>query len=603
MSPHPRLALALASVLGLALVAWFWWRGERFIAANGPTFDEGVHLVAGYGYWTAGEFGLNREDPPLLKLLWAAPLLFTDTPPFPHAVAEATRGNHWAVADAWLYESGVSPRSLLDPARRVNLALGCGLVLLVGGVAYRVWRSAWAGLAGVAFAATDPTLLALSCVLSTDIGVSLFGFLACYLLWEYAGNPTRGLLVGCGAALGLALGAKFSAVGLVAGLVLAGAVFVRRGGRLTLPERKGGGPGPGGPQPGGPRPGGLLPLAEFALRLGLIALVTTAATYAFLHFPEWGRGLKFQLTRGSHGDGIAYLNGEVSRTGWYHYFLVAVPLKIPLGLLLAVSVGAVSLFGRVGIVSPVGREGGMSRVICVAAVSRVFCVGAVSPASRASPSGCGVWLVVPPLVFLVLASYSRVNLGVRLVLPCFPFLYLLAAGLLRPGARSAVRAVLAVVCLTLCVAAAGRASPHELTSFSELVGPPANGAKYLADSNLDWGQGLPALKRWMDANGLDVVYLGYFGTDRPEAHGIRYRPLPGYGRVGPPGGEAIPAEAPRHVVAVSVNHLLGLYLNEPRTYAWLRDRAPLASPGGCIRVYDLTADPAALARLRSLPKQ
>ncbi len=582
MPPCPRSALALALVLGLALAAWFGWRGERFLAANGPTFDEGVHLVAGYGYWTAGEFGLNREDPPLLKLLWAAPLLVMDTPPFPHAVAAASRGNHWAVADAWLYGSGVPPRRLLDPARRVNLAFGCGLVLLVGWVAYRVWRSAWAGLAGAAFAATDPTLLAVSCVLSTDIGVSLFGFLACYLLWEYVGNPTRGLLVGSGVALGLALAAKFSAVGLVAGLALAGVVFLAKGGRLTLPGREGKG---SGPWPGGPRPGGLLPAAEFALRLGLIALVTTAATYGFLHFPEWGRGLKFQLTRGSHGDGIAYLNGEVSRTGWYHYFLVAVPLKMPLGLLLAASVSVVSQVHRAGAVSPVGR------------------VSAMSPAGRTWPSGCGVWLVVPPLAFLALASYSRVNLGVRLVLPCFPFLYLLAAGLLRPGRGSRVRGPVTAACLTACWLAATRASPFELSYFSELVGGPENGAKYLADSNLDWGQGLPALKRWMDANGLDAVYLGYFGTDRPESHGIRYRPLPGYGRVGPPGGGAIPAEAPRHVVAVSVNHLLGLYLNEPRTYAWLRDRAPLASPGGCIRVYDLTTDPVALARLRSLPEQ
>jgi hypothetical protein len=543
----PRLALALC----LALAVWFWWRGEQFIAANGPTFDEFVHLVAGYGYWTAGEFGLNREDPPLLKLLWAAPLLFTDAPPFPHAVAEASRGNHWAVAVAWAYESGLPPRSLLDPARRVNLALGCGLVLLVGWVAYRAWGGPLAGVAGSAFAASDPTLLAFSCVLSTDIGVTLFGFLTCYLLWEYAENPTRRLLVLTGVALGLTLGSKFSAVGLVAGLVLAGAVFVGRGGTLAIPGRDG---------------SGFRVAVEFALRLGVIAVLTLAATYGILHFPEWGMGLKFQLTRGSHGDGVAYLNGAASRTGWYHYFLVAVPLKIPLGLLLA------------------------------------LCVSAVSLAGRAWPPGRGVWLLAPPVVFFALASYSRVNVGVRAVLPCLPFLYLLAAGLVRPGAGATVRVLFAVLCLALCGAAVRHASPHELTFFSELVGSPENGANHLADSNLDWGQGLPELKRWMDANGVEAVYLGYFGTDRPEAHGIRFRELPGYGRVGPGGGEEIPEGAPRHVVAVSVNHLLGLYLNDPQTYAWLRDRMPLASPGGCIRVYDLSGDPAAVARVRSLPK-
>src|SRR5205823_5544679 len=83
----------------------------------------------------------------------------------------------------------------------------------------------------------------------------------------------------------------------------------------------------------------------------------------------------------------------------------------------------------------------------------------------------------------------------------------------------------------------------------------------------------PALKEWMDREGVDAVYLAYFGTDRPEAYGIPFRPLPGYGRVGPPGGEDIPAGAPRHVVAVSANHLLGLFLNDPETYSWLRSPA------------------------------
>jgi hypothetical protein len=548
--PAARAPALLAAAACLALAGWFWSRGERFIGANGPTFDEVAHLAAGYGYWTAGEFRLNPEHPPLLKLLWSLPLRFTDAPPFPHKVAIQTKLNHWRVGAKWAYESGTPLRSLLDPARRVNLALGCGLVLLAGWVAYRVWGSPLAGVAACGFAAADPTLLALSCVLTTDIGVSLFGFLTCYLLWEYAARPSRGLLLAAGVSFGLLLGAKFSAVGIAAGLVVAGAVFVWRGGVLALP--------------GQGECGGFRPALEFALRLGVIAAVALAATYAFVKFPEWGKGLKFQLTRGGHGDGVAYLNGEISRGGWFHYFLVAVPLKIPLGLLLVASVSAVSLLTR-------GRF-----------------------APRAA------WLVLPPLVFFALASYSRVNVGVRAVLPCVPFLYLLAAGLAAPVCCRVVRGVLLAVCLAWCGVAAQRASPYEVAYFNELAGGPAGGMKHLADSNHDWGQGLPELKRWMDANGVEVIYLGYFGTDRPEGHGIRFQPLPGYGRVGPPGGEAIPADAPRHVVAVSANHLLGLFLNDSETYAWLRGRTPAAVPGHCIFVFDLTGDPEAIARIRSL---
>lgn len=547
---HARAGSLLAVAACLALTGWFWHRGERFIAANGPTFDEAAHLAAGYGYWTAGEFRLNPEHPPLLKLLWAAPLLFADTPPFPRDLASGPNPNHWHVANALIYESGVPPRQLVDPARRVNLAFGCALVLLVGWVAYRVYGSRLAAVAGCAFAAADPTLLALSCVLTTDLGVTLLGFLSCYLMWEYAGAPSRGLLLLAGGSLGLLLSSKFSAVGLVASLGLTGVLFVLRGGALALPGTQGS--------------GGVRAALEFAIRLGVIAVVVLAATYFFVGFPDWGKGLRFQLTRGAHGDGVFYLNGEVARQGWYHYFLVALALKLPAGLIVAASVGSVSL-----------------------ALQRGW-------SSRA------VFLVVPPAVFLVLASYSRVNVGVRAVYLCVPFLYLAAAGLAAPGCCRLPRGLLLVGSIGWCAIAAERTSPHEIAYFNELAGGPSQGTHNVADSNVDWGQGLPSLKKWMDTSGIDVIYLGYFGTDRPEAHGIRFQALPGYGRVGAPGGEAIPAAAARHVVAVSVNHLLGLFLNDPDTYAWLRDRQPVAILGGCIYIFDLTGDRAAIARVRAI---
>ena len=546
----------LAVAACVLLVVWFWSRGTRFIAANGPTFDEGVHLAAGYSYWATGSFRLNNEDPPFPKLLWALPCVLGKSPPYPHAVAQTSGNNHWHIANALLYESDVPVRSLLDPARRVNLALGCVLVSLVGWVAYRVWASKLAGVAGYAFAVCDPTLLAMSCVLSSDIAVSLFVFLTCYLTWEYAAKPSRGLLFAVGVSLGLALGAKFSATAIVVGLGLAGMVFVWRGGTLALP---------------GNEARGMRPALGLALRLSVIGVVTLATTYAFINFPLWATGLKFQLTRASHSDGVMYLRGEVSPRGWFHYFIVAIGLKMPLGLLLAASVNTLSRLA----------------------------VRAAEPRRSLS-----VFLVIPPLVFFALASYSRVNIGVRAVLPCVPFLYLLAAGLASFGAYRLLKAVWLVLCLSWCALTAHNTTTHEIAYFNELVGGPVGGAKYLADSNLDWGQGLPALKQWIDANAVDVLYLGYFGTDRPEAHGIRFRPLPGYGRVGVPVGEAISRTAPRHVVAVSANLVLGLYLGDnSQAYAWLRSRPPTAVIGGCIYVFDLTGDPEAIARIRSLPEQ
>jgi hypothetical protein len=537
-------ALAVA-----ALLAWFWSRGERFLDANGPTFDEPVHLAAGYSYWTTGSFRMNAEHPPLLKLLWAAPLLVGDRPPYPHDVAAATNDDHWHVGTALLFNSNRPPRELLDPARRVNLALGCGVVLLAGWWAFRLWRSRLAAVGACAFAVADPNLLALSCVLTTDVGLTLFGLLACYLLWEYAAAPSRGLLVGAGVALGLALGAKFSALAVVAGLGAAGLVFVLRGGRLALP--------------GAPADASRGRAAvDLAFRLGLIALLTLAATYGFVHFDQWGRGLKFQLTRAEHGDGVMYLNGEFSRTGWYHYFLVLLPLKLPLGLLAGVLLA--------------GGTGRLRRAPRVA------------------------FLLVPALVFVALASYSRVNLGVRVVLPVLPFLYILAAGLASGACCRAAGVALLAACVAWAGISATRADPYPVSYFNELAGGPRGGIRYVADSNVDWGQGLPALKSYLDANGPDVVYLSYFGTDRPEAYGIRFQPLPTYGRVGEPGGEAVPADATRHVLVVSANNLLGIYLNDRDSFAWLRAREPTTILAGCLYVFDLTGDADAVRRVRAL---
>lgn len=539
----------LAVVAVLACLLWFWSRGERFIAANGPTFDEPVHLAAGYSYWATGSLRLNREDPPLLKWLWGAPLWFGERPAYPHDIATATSNDHWHISNALLVNHN-NPRQLLAQSRRVNLALGCGLVLLAGWWAFRLWQSRLAGIGAVAFAVCDPTLLALSCILSTDIGLSLFSLAACYCAWEYSATPRRAWLFALGISLGLALGAKFSALAIVAGLGAAGALFVLRGGRLALP---------GAPA----EQNRWRALLEFTFRVGLIAFLTLAATYGFVHFDQWGAGLKFQLTRASHGDGMMYLNGDYSPRGWFHYFLVLLPLKLPLGLL--------------------------------AGVLLVFATRRVTLAPRLA------FVLVPAVVFFALASYSRVNLGVRVVLPVLPVFYLLASGLARGACRCELGAVLLAVCVAWAGVSASRSDPDSLTYFNEAVGGPRHAIRYVADSNVDWGQGLPQLKEYLDANGSEVIYLSFFGTDRPEAYGIRYQPLPTYGRVGEPGGEQVPATATRHVVVVSANNLLGIYLNDRDTFAWLRTREPIATLSGSLFVYDLTGDAEAIDRVRALP--
>ena len=120
--------------------------------------------------------------------------------------------------------------------------------------------------------------------------------------------------------------------------------------------------------------------------------------------------------------------------------------------------------------------------------------------------------------------------------------------------------------------------------FNGLVGGPRHGSRYLVDSNLDWGQDLKPLKRWMDRNGIDFINLSYFGTADAGYYGIQCQHLPGApffnsAEVGPP---RLPG-----FIAVSATNLRGVYFDEATRnfFTPLLKAEPAAVIGHSIFVY------------------
>ena len=535
----------------LALVAAFWAQGEFFLAANGPTFDEAVHLAAGHSYWATGDFRLNVEDPPLPKLLWALPGLLDGSAPFRPDAGQWDRGEEWQIGNDFLYGEPSRVEALLTPARRVNLLFGVGVVALVGVWARRLWSSDFAGVVASALAAFDPTLVGLSGVLSSDAALTLFTLLSAYCLWEYAGGRHRRWLVATGVALGLTLGSKFSAVASVAGL-LAGVVgFVVAGGSFD-----GGNGGVASRLRSCLTPG---------VRATILALVTLACLYFVVRFPDWGRGLKQQLVRGATGDPHFYFLGEVSDKPSPWYFLVALAVKLPLGTLALAFGGA-----------------------------------AWACATRRTASVRWPLVVLPPAVFLLAIAASGVNLGVRVALPIVPFLGLLAGSFAAPGGWAIGRKLLCVVGVYCVASSTAGELARPLSYFNELAPTPDARLRLLGDSNLDWGQGLPALKRWMKRDGVECLYLSAYGTCPPRVYGIDHVPLPGFGALEAAPSRSLPTGLAKVYVAVFGTNLQGVYLADPHAYDFLRGRTPAVVLAGSVWVYDVTGDADALLRLEAL---
>ena len=91
--------------------------------------------------------------------------------------------------------------------------------------------------------------------------------------------------------------------------------------------------------------------------------------------------------------------------------------------------------------------------------------------------------------------------------------------------------------------------PNYLAYMNQLAGGPSRGYTHLADSSLDWGQDLPALRQWLDRQGLQQpgaapVYLSYFGTARPRYLRDRGH-FPGRVHRSPPAAATRPADRRR----------------------------------------------------------
>lgn len=564
--PSRRLTL----LLGAFLLVLFFVQGMVFIRANAQTYDEAVHLSGGYSYLTRRDYRLMPEHPPLLKELAALPVLLVHRLPFTPdpqlwELSQDKLWPQWPIGYQFLYGSAVPAEQILTTARLPNLVLGTFLAALVGWWAYRLWGTR-AALLGLALAALEPSLLAHSCLVTNDLGVSFFFFLTVYLLWEYRRAPSPGLLLAVGTALGLALAAKFSAILLVGVLGLLGLAHLVRGDVLPLPRLR--------PHT---RPEGVAARLKAVVVVGLVLLgvagLVILAVYQFTGLRTWWTGLLLTLFH-SGGGHEAFLLGEHSREGWWYYFLVALLVKLPVGTLLLLA--AALLCWRAG--QPLGW------------IDALF-------------------LLLPVGVLLGAAMHAKINIGIRHVLPVYPFLFVLAARLGTLAFRRAWTApVLLGVPLLLTASSSLRIGPHQLAYFNELAGGPAEGYRYLSDSNLDWGQDLTTLRDYLEREGVPMLYLSYFGTAPPHAYGIRYQHVPPPHPILPPPEDVLPLDAPRQLLAVSVTNLQGVYGSAKDQFRWLDGRAPVAKVGYSIYVYDVTDDAdahrhlAALYRRAGLPR-
>jgi len=504
--PMPRsVAGAVCAVLLLALFAGLSiWE----MSGDSLTPDERAHLPAGYAYWVAGEFRLNPEHPPFVKLLCAAPLLFMDLKVPPTGPpAGVTFHNYIAKFGTAFLSQGLD--RILFWGRLPVVGLGLLLGSLVYSWSRRIHGSAGAGLVSTFLLALEPTLLAHSHLVTTDVALACFTIMAFSFLWRFceAGGDGRHLVLAV-AGMGLALASKFSAVVVLPLFLL---LWFRRwparapaaGDRRPVADRLLAGPGP----------------AAAAALLGIAFIIQ--ACYFFSPDPSlYFKGLE-AVRANKPVNYAAYAAGSFFVGGRWWYALYVFFLKTPLATL------------------------------CVIGAAVVVCLR-----DRARAGGTLLFVLLPAVFYAAAVCLFADNYGVRYMIPVTAFLLVIAGrawSLLEAGrARRLAGAALA---LWLAVSV-GRVSPHYIAYCNEIIGGPENGARFMHDSNLDWGQDLKRLARYQQDRNLPPLVLAFWGASRPEVYGIRYSrwAVDTPDEADPP----VAAEPPPGVYAISVNKLIDL---------------------------------------------
>jgi len=210
----------------------------------------------------------------------------------------------------------------------------------------------------------------------------------------------------------------------------------------------------------------------------------------------------------SRGNAPFYLLGRIHHSPLWYYFPLALLFKWPLGLQLAIPARLVTGF----------RTAGNNR-----------------------HTRDGVVVMLPALLFLSAAMFgANLNAGVRYVFPILPLTCVWLGGLVRGGRfprdpRTGLRRAMAGIGVVLAIAQGAemaRAAPWYLSFFNATSGGPGGGYRLLNDSNVDWGQGLIALREELRRRDIDRIHLAYHGTTDPAVYGIEY--LPYFGdRLGP----------------------------------------------------------------------
>jgi 4-amino-4-deoxy-L-arabinose transferase-like glycosyltransferase len=540
----------------------------QLLAVNHRTsmcWDEGHHLFDGYTIVRHHDYGLNPEVPPLAKVVAALPVL-------PMRLYEPLQQGRDSQLEAFVDGREFLFRNDADRVLgRGRIAISfftLALALMVFFLGRRMF-GATTGLIALAFLVFDPNLLAHGALVTTDAAITCMVFAAIYSWCGYILRPDLLRLLLAGVLTGLACATKFTGIFLAPCMVLmVGLAYLEDHDRRLALKRLAGVAAvgavalallwaaygfryPARPDRLAQNPGLGAYLNQYAAVANPAPLRVMAQAHVLPEAYLWG----LANTKLTEQRDISYLFGRLRRHGTWMYFPAAIAVKSTLPFLAML---ALAIYVAV-------RERSLRRR--------------------------WLMLLVPVAVFLGLAMHSDMNIGLRHILPIYPFLYIVGASALGWLVARDTRWLAGVAALLVFqMVSSARSFPGYMAYANEAWGGQRNVHRLLSDSNSDWGQQLKTVAAYLNEHGVKQCWMAYTasGVADERYYGVPCRPLPTMVNLW-----WIPArmEVPREIegpVLISDDELEGIDLpyGAPNPYAAFKKLKPTAILDGGVMVYD-----------------
>src|SRR6185369_14636180 len=174
------------------------------VRRESQTWDEANHIFAGYRSWTHGDYGLNPEHPPLVKLLATAPLLSSQLN-VPVLEERFFKEDAFLHGKEFLYQNDADKILARTRTAAAILTLLTALVVFFG---TKEMFGSGAGFVALILLTFDPNILAHGALITTDVGLACFMFLSVYMFYRFVKSPSALRLILAGVAVGLVLAVK-----------------------------------------------------------------------------------------------------------------------------------------------------------------------------------------------------------------------------------------------------------------------------------------------------------------------------------------------------------------------------------------------------------